>query len=97
VNTAYAEFFGQHRPARAVVPTRDLHHGVPVEIAARAALPDSLFRNQVSFISAVYYVTRFVSPHLQQSRYSPQRRSLQVSLNKPGSEIISRDERNLVP
>lgn len=40
VNTAYAEFFGDHRPARAVVPTRDLHHGVLVEIEAIAALPD---------------------------------------------------------
>ena len=40
VNAAYAEFFGRHRPARSVVPTRDLHLGVQVEIEAIAALPD---------------------------------------------------------
>lgn len=39
VNEAYAAFFGEHRPARAVVPTRDLHHGVQVEIEAVAAVP----------------------------------------------------------
>ncbi len=38
VNGVYAEFFGDHRPARAVVPTRDLHHGLLVEIEAIAAL-----------------------------------------------------------
>jgi len=38
VNEVYAEFFGSHRPARAVVPTRDLHHGLLVEIEAIAAL-----------------------------------------------------------
>jgi 2-iminobutanoate/2-iminopropanoate deaminase len=39
VNTAYAAFFGAHRPARTVVPTGPLHHGVLVEIDAVAALP----------------------------------------------------------
>jgi len=38
VNAAYAEAFGEHRPARAVVPTRDLHHGFLVEIDAIAAV-----------------------------------------------------------
>ena len=38
VNTVYAEFFGEHRPARAVVPTRDLHFGFQVEIEAVAAV-----------------------------------------------------------
>ncbi len=38
VNAVYAEFFGPHRPARAVVPTRELHHGFLVEIEAIAAL-----------------------------------------------------------
>ena len=38
VNTTYAEFFGTHRPARAVVPTRDLHFGCLVEIDAIAAV-----------------------------------------------------------
>ena len=40
VNAAYARFFGEHRPARAVVPTRELHHGCLVEIEAVAALED---------------------------------------------------------
>ena len=38
VNQAYAEVFGDHRPARAVVPSRDLHYGYLVEIEAIAAL-----------------------------------------------------------
>jgi len=36
VNGVYAEVFGEHRPARAVVPTRDLHHGAKIEIEAVA-------------------------------------------------------------
>jgi 2-iminobutanoate/2-iminopropanoate deaminase len=38
VNAVYAAFFGEHRPARAVVPTRELHYGLLVEIEAIAAL-----------------------------------------------------------
>jgi 2-iminobutanoate/2-iminopropanoate deaminase len=38
VNDVYAEFFGSHRPARAVVPTRDLHYGFQVEIEAIASV-----------------------------------------------------------
>ncbi len=38
VNGVYADFFGGHRPARAVVPTRELHYGFLVEIDAVAAL-----------------------------------------------------------
>lgn len=38
-NAVYAEFFGEHRPARVVIPTRELHHGALVEIDAIAALP----------------------------------------------------------
>ena len=38
VNEVYAEFFGGHRPARAVVPTRELHHGLLVEIEAIATV-----------------------------------------------------------
>jgi len=38
VNKVYAEFFGEHRPARCVVPTRDLHFGFQVEIEAIAAV-----------------------------------------------------------
>ncbi len=40
VNAVYAECFGDHRPARAVVPTRDLHFGCQVEIEAVAAIDD---------------------------------------------------------
>ena len=39
VNNVYSKFFGQHRPARAVVPTKDLHHGFQIEIEAIASLP----------------------------------------------------------
>ena len=38
VNAVYARAFGDHRPARAVVPTRDLHYGFQVEIEAIAAV-----------------------------------------------------------
>ncbi len=38
VNEVYAEIFGDHRPARAMVPTRDLHFGFKIEVDAVAAL-----------------------------------------------------------
>lgn len=38
VNAVYADFFGEHRPARAVVPSRELHHGALVELEAIAEL-----------------------------------------------------------
>lgn len=38
VNRVYTEMLGDHRPARAVVPTRDLHYGYLVEIQAIGAL-----------------------------------------------------------
>lgn len=38
VNTVYSRFFGEHRPSRAVVPTRDLHFGFKIEIEAIAAV-----------------------------------------------------------
>ncbi len=37
VDAVYAEFFGDHKPARAVVPTRELHFGFQVEVEAVAA------------------------------------------------------------
>ena len=37
INRVYAEFFGAHRPARAVVPTAPLHYGFLIEIAAIAS------------------------------------------------------------
>lgn len=38
VNAVYSRFFGQHRPARTVVPTSILHFGCQVEIDAMAAV-----------------------------------------------------------
>lgn len=37
VNRVYAEVMGEHRPARAVVPTGELHYGFLIEIEAIAA------------------------------------------------------------
>jgi 2-iminobutanoate/2-iminopropanoate deaminase len=36
VNAVYAEFLGEHKPARAIVPCNVLHHGFNVEIEAIA-------------------------------------------------------------
>jgi 2-iminobutanoate/2-iminopropanoate deaminase len=38
VNAAYARALGPHRPARAVVPVKELHHGWLVEVQAVAAV-----------------------------------------------------------
>ena len=38
INQVYREFFGEHRPARTIVPTRELHLGSLVEIEATAYL-----------------------------------------------------------
>jgi 2-iminobutanoate/2-iminopropanoate deaminase len=38
VNNVYAKFFGDHRPARAIVPTRNLHFGFQIEIEAMAVI-----------------------------------------------------------
>jgi 2-iminobutanoate/2-iminopropanoate deaminase len=38
VNEIYAERFGSHKPARAVVPTRDLHFGCLIEVEVVAEL-----------------------------------------------------------
>ena len=38
VNNAYVEFFGDHLPARAVVPTQPLHFGFLIEIDAVAVI-----------------------------------------------------------
>lgn len=40
VNRAYARVMGSHRPARAIVPVKDLHFGVKIEIQAIAALAE---------------------------------------------------------
>ncbi|MEJ7623581.1 MAG: RidA family protein [Pyrinomonadaceae bacterium] len=38
VNKKYAEVMGNHRPARAIVPVKDLHFGTKIEIQAIAAV-----------------------------------------------------------
>ena len=38
VNEVYSRFFGEHRPTRAVVPTKELHYGFLIEIEAIAAV-----------------------------------------------------------
>jgi 2-iminobutanoate/2-iminopropanoate deaminase len=37
VNAVYARVMGEHRPARAVVPVKELHYGFKIEIEAIAA------------------------------------------------------------
>ena len=36
VNEVYAEFFGNHKPARCVIPTRNLHYGELIEVEVTA-------------------------------------------------------------
>lgn len=38
VNEVYAKVMGDHRPARAVIPTKELHYGFLIEIEAVAAV-----------------------------------------------------------
>src|SRR5436190_8065118 len=38
VNEVYARVFGEHRPARAIVPVKELHYGFQIEIEAIAAV-----------------------------------------------------------
>lgn len=40
VNAVYTEFMGDHKPARAVVPTRDLHFGFQIELETVAAVSE---------------------------------------------------------
>jgi len=40
VNTVYAKFMGENRPARAIIPTGLLHYGFLIEIDAIAAVND---------------------------------------------------------
>jgi len=42
VNTVYARVMGQHRPARAVVPVKELHFGYQIEIQAIGAVRDGI-------------------------------------------------------
>lgn len=38
VDRVYGEYFANHKPARAVVPTRELHFGFKIEMEAIAAI-----------------------------------------------------------
>lgn len=38
VNAIYARVLGEHKPARAIVPVKDLHFGTKIEIQAIAAV-----------------------------------------------------------
>ncbi len=38
VNAIYGQFFGDHKPVRAVIPCRELHFGALIEIEAIAAV-----------------------------------------------------------
>ncbi len=38
VNEVYARVLGEHKPARAIVPVKDLHFGTKIEIQAIAAV-----------------------------------------------------------
>jgi 2-iminobutanoate/2-iminopropanoate deaminase len=40
VNATYARILGEHKPARAIVPVKDLHFDTKIEIQAIAALKD---------------------------------------------------------
>jgi 2-iminobutanoate/2-iminopropanoate deaminase len=38
VNKIYSAFFGDHKPARAIVPVKDLHYGCKIEMDAIAVI-----------------------------------------------------------
>ena len=40
VNEVYRQILGEHKPARAIVPVKDLHFGTKIEIQAIAAVKD---------------------------------------------------------
>jgi 2-iminobutanoate/2-iminopropanoate deaminase len=40
VNEVYSRILGEHKPARAIVPVKDLHFGTKIEIQAIAAVKD---------------------------------------------------------
>jgi 2-iminobutanoate/2-iminopropanoate deaminase len=42
VNKKYAEMMGDHRPARAIVPVKDLHFDTKIEIQAIAAVNEEI-------------------------------------------------------
>lgn len=41
VNTIVAQAFGEHKPARAVIPVKDLHYGYGIEVQCIAAVANA--------------------------------------------------------
>jgi len=39
VNQIYQQFFGEHKPARSIIPVSALHYGCKIEIEAIASIP----------------------------------------------------------
>ena len=55
VNAFYTRFFGEHRPARAIVPNRDLHFAFQVEIEAIAAeIRSPICRRAASVVLCIF-------------------------------------------
>lgn len=42
VNAVYAQVMGDHKPARAIVPVKDLHYGFGIEIQCTAAVASAV-------------------------------------------------------
>ena len=42
VNATYAQVMGEHRPARAMIPVKDMHFGTQIEIQAIAAVKNQI-------------------------------------------------------
>jgi 2-iminobutanoate/2-iminopropanoate deaminase len=40
VNALYKQYFGDHKPAWVVVPTKELHFGYPIELEAIASIDE---------------------------------------------------------
>jgi 2-iminobutanoate/2-iminopropanoate deaminase len=40
VNEVYVEFFGEHKPARSIIPVSNLHYGCKIELEAIATCSD---------------------------------------------------------
>jgi len=44
VNEVYSQFFGDHKPARVIVPTKELHFGYQIEIEVIASINTELLQ-----------------------------------------------------
>lgn len=41
VNQVYADFFGDHKPSRSIIPCRELHYGCQIEIEGIAGIKNA--------------------------------------------------------